>query len=729
MLLSAFASAVAAELEPLTLDGDHATAEISRHVLVTTHYNAAISRANILRDIDRFSTVSAPRMNLGVEGAPLLVLLPVRNGTSEAASWIFTTKRHSVQYLSIYDISGDIPEVLFDGADKSAYAENIKRFIGFGAQIQLGPGETKLLAVETIVENTSSLPLQIWTHEGFLDLSFAQNTKFTFILSAILVIIAVNVIFFIAQREYLYLYLIGAELSLFALIAHSVNYVDVAGLARFPTVSLLVAEIVKCLFVAFMAQFARALLSTKDNFPRVDIVLRGVIAIGVALIGLWMISALIGADAKRLLRTVTWGFICVSSIGFPIIGLRAVKAFGAEYVPLFVGWCGFAAFGAYVLTMTFFFNDRGIPLAVTSMGVTGLFEAFFLTLALGWRIVKEKETHQRLVEEHAANLEEKLALSLKANELAEEKALATATIHDQNALLHASGHDTRQVLLAINNAAHYLERTHGDDDKMLVQTLKSSASYLNDILATTMSASSDYAADRRCVALSAFTAADLMQSLERIYRPLYKDKRLSFDVEIDVAGHILSDRALLMRALSNFMANSLKFTEQGGLRVRVAAEGEDLTIVLRDTGCGIEPDRLAQLNEGALARISPTAGAGGAQSGSGVNIARSIIGRLGGSMEIDSAVGAGAAVSIRAPMVAPRLTVVTLEELTTLGAVTLLDLDKDRSALDRRLEQGVGVTFDTSSQMRALGGECVDTMLYRPLHRELLDHPLLRDVK
>src|SRR3546814_7253294 len=78
-------------------------------------------------------------------------------------------------------------------------------------------------------------------------------------------------------------------------------------------------------------------------------------------------------------------------------------------------------------------------------------------------------------------------ISERAARLAEEKAFALETVNSQNALLHASGHDSRQVILALNSAVEVLKRQNrpGADDQ-LVEMLESSAEYLNEIVSTTI---------------------------------------------------------------------------------------------------------------------------------------------------------------------------------------------------------------------------------------------------
>src|SRR3546814_3170961 len=82
------------------------------------------------------------------------------------------------------------------------------------------------------------------------------------------------------------------------------------------------------------------------------------------------------------------------------------------------------------------------------------------------------------------------------------------------ALPISSGHDSRQVILALNSAVEVLKRQNrpGADDQ-LVEMLESSAEYLNEIVSTTISGANIAASDSGFVALSSFRAEALVEPL------------------------------------------------------------------------------------------------------------------------------------------------------------------------------------------------------------------------
>ncbi len=715
--------ALASPINTLSLIDDVDTGEVSEHVLVSYRFNGLVTREGVLSNLDQFGPVNSSQINLGIEGQRMILLLDLRNPSDGSASWVLTTRRHSAELFEIYDISSE-ERVSLIGDDRPRQdALNIRRFIGFGSVLLFEPGETKLLAMEMVLENTSTVPIQIYSHSTFLDEYLAQNGKFIAILSAMAVILLINIVLFVLRKQYWYLYLIAAEIFLFVLIAHSVNFVDAFGMAAFPQTSLLIAELAKCLFTIFMAQFARVFLDTRTTLPIFEKALLAIIAIGLAFVALWLVSPFLGTSMRTTLRPLTWAFVCLSALVFPIAAWRAIAIHGRPAIPLLIGWSGFAFFGGYVFLMAVVFRGNGAPYAVTIMGFAGLTESFFVTLSLAWRIVSDERRHSELLVEQAQKLRDQALLRDRNARLKEDKAMAAATIRDQNAMLNASGHDTKQALLAINNATHYLEAREEVGDTALVDTLKASAAFLDDVLSTTLLAKGGHAESRNCVALQAFRADSLMMSLERIYRPLFVKRGLQFKIDVDPNIHLLSDRALLTRVVSNFMANSLQHTVSGGLYCSIQLERGRAVILVRDTGSGIEPDLLKHL----LQEMPETLPTSAVQSGmgSGFKIARELIVQMAGELVVDSAIGSGTEVRITLLGTDTAPTAISTEQFKPQVGVVVHDLDAVAIDQLKSNAASIGVTFDVSSTMRARAAAKIGLLVYKPLFAELLQHPLL----
>ena len=113
-----------------------------------------------------------------------------------------------------------------------------------------------------------------------------------------------------------------------------------------------------------------------------------------------------------------------------------------------------------------------------------------------------------------------------------------------------------------------------------------------------------------------------------------------------------ADSRAIKQIVLNLISNALKFTPRGGsVTVTVNGYGEDLEIVVSDTGVGIaeaDLERLGRPYEQAGDASQKVLGAG-----LGLSLVRSFAELHGGSMSIESRLGEGTSVTVRMPVLKP----------------------------------------------------------------------------
>ena len=101
--------------------------------------------------------------------------------------------------------------------------------------------------------------------------------------------------------------------------------------------------------------------------------------------------------------------------------------------------------------------------------------------------------------------------------------------------------------------------------------------------------------------------------------------------------------------VANLVANAIKFTPRGGsVAVDVAGTADGARIEVTDTGVGIDPVEMPHIFE-RFYRGSRANEARGSGSGLGLAIVRSIVDMHGGTIEVESRVGAGTRFTVALP--------------------------------------------------------------------------------
>ncbi|MBN8728625.1 MAG: response regulator [Xanthomonadales bacterium] len=153
-----------------------------------------------------------------------------------------------------------------------------------------------------------------------------------------------------------------------------------------------------------------------------------------------------------------------------------------------------------------------------------------------------------------------------------------------------------------------------------------------------------------------FDLSELLASVRGMLQPLADGKRIAFALDVDAAVplKLRGDGGHLRQILVNLVSNAIKFTEEGSVRVHVAAlhpPAENrvwLRIVVDDTGIGIPAaaqarifDAFEQADGGHSRRFGGT--------GLGTTIARSLAELLGGRIGMESAEGVGSSFWVEVP--------------------------------------------------------------------------------
>jgi signal transduction histidine kinase len=158
--------------------------------------------------------------------------------------------------------------------------------------------------------------------------------------------------------------------------------------------------------------------------------------------------------------------------------------------------------------------------------------------------------------------------------------------------------------------------------------------------------------------------AEIAGHCERTMQPAAEQRRLRFDIALDPAApaSIRTDGRRLRQVLKNLLSNAFKFTDEGGvtLRIGVARSGwskdertlaEAATVIafaVEDTGVGIPKDKHRIIFEAFQQADTTTARRYGG-TGLGLSISREIVRMLGGEIGLESEPGKGSTFTLYLP--------------------------------------------------------------------------------
>ena len=159
---------------------------------------------------------------------------------------------------------------------------------------------------------------------------------------------------------------------------------------------------------------------------------------------------------------------------------------------------------------------------------------------------------------------------------------------------------------------------------------------VNDVLDFSKLEAGQVRFEPRPIALEAFGRSTL-----DLFGPQAGAKDLTLTFDMEGPGRVMADPDRLRQVLLNLVGNAIKFTETGGvtLRLRYDDEARRLEASVSDTGLGIAPDKVDALFkrfsqiDGSLTRAGGT--------GLGLAICKGLVEAQGGTIGVESALGQG----------------------------------------------------------------------------------------
>jgi PAS domain S-box-containing protein len=147
-----------------------------------------------------------------------------------------------------------------------------------------------------------------------------------------------------------------------------------------------------------------------------------------------------------------------------------------------------------------------------------------------------------------------------------------------------------------------------------------------------------------------FDLAALVEETAELIAPRAqaKDLTVASYVADNVPRHVVGDAARLRQVLLNLTGNAIKFTDQGGLSIVVerGTEPDAIVIAVRDTGIGIAAEEQERIFH-EFEQADRSAARAFLGTGLGLAISRLIIERMGGTISVESAPGAGSTFRVR----------------------------------------------------------------------------------
>jgi signal transduction histidine kinase/ActR/RegA family two-component response regulator len=404
--------------------------------------------------------------------------------------------------------------------------------------------------------------------------------------------------------------------------------------------------------------------------------------------GVWSTMAALtwihGSPAMKFTALIVLFGLLIEALKYAVLSRAAFTALAPFPV--------IALVGAPIL----FGGFRGWELVFAIVALTGL--GAYLTNAA------------RLMRDNARALERAQAQALEASRA-------------KSAFLAMMSHELRTPMNGVMGMAHALASTRLDPRQTgyldtIVQSGDGLMAILNDILDL-----SKIEAGKLELDAVSFDIGELGRQLHRLWEETARAKGLDLTLEIapDLPAWVAGDPVRVRQVMLNLVANALKFTEHGGVRLAIDPDGErGVAITVSDTGVGISPEQQARLFQPfSQGDASITRRFGG--TGLGLSICRYLVEMMDGEISLVSQPGVGSTFRATLPLAAAPAPTSGLALVPPPAEglegrrILVVDDNRTNQIVARAILEAAGAVVDVADDGRhaleRLGGEAFDLVL------------------
>ena len=273
-------------------------------------------------------------------------------------------------------------------------------------------------------------------------------------------------------------------------------------------------------------------------------------------------------------------------------------------------------------------SRRAMIVRIAVLGLLAILSAAILVVYILRDIKRERRDRQRIIE---------------------AKAETERIMQQRERLLLTITHDIKAPAASIAGFIDLLSE-YVDQPKAVgyLQNISGSAKHLLQLVSALLDYHKLESGKAECHEVS-FAPAVLISECVAQMQPLAMEKKLKLATDVQVTESMLcrSDAFRIKQIVNNLVGNAIKYTDKGEVRVGVNIANRQLSISVKDTGCGMTPDEL-QTVFNAFTRLPGAQGKEGV--GLGLTITREIVTLLGGNIRVQSTKGKGSTFTVSLPV-------------------------------------------------------------------------------
>ncbi|HZY77967.1 MAG TPA: sensor histidine kinase, partial [Cyclobacteriaceae bacterium] len=604
------------------------------------HFRTTDTRLDILNVTgELFELLETKSVSLGYDRGVHWFKFDVINRSSHT-DWLLEVGSPLLDHVEFYsiDASGNWSLQYSGDLYKISTREVIHRNMVFPFHMKTDERETFYLKV--VSTSAIQVPLTVWSPDGLRDNVYVEQFKHGLFYGVMFIMIAYHLFLFFSIRDKTIIYYVITIIAGTNVIAYYHGYGFFFLNPEWPELNKVAGAFASPFFIIASSALARSFLDLKRMNFWLDRVLMAIqwvaVVFAMLIIGL---EDYISYLPIRLLALVNFLTILVSTV-YCFKEYRPARFF-------LLAW-------GFVLVLGVFLLLRNLGaigdswLVDNGLYVSAVVQALLISFAFGDRInILRKENFEAKERELKREHEEKERLErevlLRTEEIRQKNSQLEESNNIKNKLFSIVSHDLRGPLISLKGILDMLElNTLSPEDlkkftEQVGTRLHLTADFLDNLLQWSRM---QMQGEKFNIKAETHELHQLLVVATQVLRADSERKNIALSIDAGTHLEFYADQNMMMTVVRNLVSNAIKFTHPGG-KVQVTASNGDGYVHVRvsDSGIGIPEANMEKLFT--LHGVTVTGTQLEKGTGLGLAVCKEFVERNGGTIKVESKVGAG----------------------------------------------------------------------------------------
>ena len=634
------------------------------YFLIPAKERIDIEEFNGKESLDSFSPILENTPNFGLTDTNVWLRFDIQNQAQKSPYLVIDNAAIDTAEYFLVDANQEIIQHSLTGGLVSSHERNVaSRELMINLNIPDNQRYTCYLKLNAQTTNLQ-LPMTIGSIESLFQTRQKRTLWHGLYFGLVLFLFIYNCFLFASLKDLTYLYFAAFIASIGLLFSIFTGFGNYYLWESYPEINNLMPTI-GALCGIFMILFSSKFLQSKQKAPRLHKVL-------FVIIGIFSISIIANVIGYTYLSTQVMTFTSV--FGLIFLMFLAIRAWKAGYKPAkfyLFAW-SFYVIGIVTNIMRDFAlveinSVTGSILQITST-ISIIFMSFALSKKINIYIEKRRDSHRLAVQTSKENKQlvdnHNILLESKVHQRTIDLEQTISTLSKQREELEEAGifkdkvlsivsHDLKSPIATLAGMLQAMklqslsELERATVIESLEVALQNTKILLENIL--TWAQNKNGALDEK----NDLNVHNCVKEIFELFHYQATDKKIALqnDIASDLDIHV--NQNMLQLVLRNLVSNAIKFTpETGSVQVAVEVHGNQVMIMVRDTGIGMDDAQLKKvLDSNQHASTPGTANEKG--TGLGLKLCKEFINKYQGKLRIESSPGDGTSIFVYLPKAIP----------------------------------------------------------------------------